>query len=117
MRTGDVTDASRTRLAHGQVMTTATVTELTRNGNPNCGGAELARYTVSTGERVLYRQCVAGNLHVVDVPAHGAGPCYLVERDLEHDGPAAVQALVADYLNQCRRTGAIPMARPLAMAA
>jgi hypothetical protein len=98
-------------------MTTPTVTELSRNGNPNCGGTELARYTVSTGERVLYRQRVGGDVQVVDVPAHGAGHCYLVDRDLEQDGPAAVKALVADYLNQCRRTGAIPMACPLAMAA
>jgi hypothetical protein len=98
-------------------MTTPTVTELSRNGNPNCGGAELARYTVSTGERVLYQQRVAGDLQVVDVPAHGAGRCYLVERELEHDGPGAVEALVVDYVNQSRRLGAVPMASRLPMAA
>lgn len=97
-------------------MTTPTVTELSRSGNPNCGGAELARYTVSTGERVLYQQSVAGDVQVVDVPAHGAGHCYLVERELEQDGPGAVEALVADYLNQTRRLGAIPMLGPIPMA-
>jgi hypothetical protein len=98
-------------------MTTPTVTELSRNGNHDCGGVELARYTVSTGERILYRQCVGGDVQVLDVPAHGAGHCYLVERDLAPDGPGAVQALVVDYLQQSRRIGAIPMASPLALAA
>jgi hypothetical protein len=98
-------------------MTTPTVTELSRNGNPHCGGVELARYTVSTGERILYRQCVGGDVQVVDVPAHGAGHCYVVERELASDGPGAVEALVADYVQQSRRIGAVPMASPLAMAA
>jgi hypothetical protein len=97
--------------------TTPTVTELRPNGNPDCGCAELARYLVPTGERVLYRQCVDGDVQVIDVPAHGAGSCYLVERDLKQDGPGAVVALVADYLQQTRRLGAIPMASRLAMAA
>jgi hypothetical protein len=97
-------------------MTTPIVTELRRNGNPNCGRAELARYSVWSGERVLYRQCVGGDLQVIDVPAHGAGRSYLVERELEHDGPGAIEALVADYLEQSRRLRSVPMASHLRMA-
>ena len=35
-------------------MTTPTVTEIRRNGNPVGERIELARYTVPAGERVLY---------------------------------------------------------------
>lgn len=97
-------------------MTTPIVTELTYNGNPYCQRAVLAHYTVSSGERVLYRQCVDGDVQVIDVPAHGAGRSYLVERGLEEDGPGAIEALVADYLNQSRRVGAIPMASSISLA-
>jgi hypothetical protein len=41
-------------------MTTPTVTEIRRNGNPVGERVELARYTVSVGERVLYGQRVNG---------------------------------------------------------
>jgi hypothetical protein len=114
---GDLTDASPATAPHGQTMTTPIVAELSRNGNSYCCRAVLARYTVSSGERVLYRQCVAGDVQIVDVPAHGAEPAYLVERELEQDGPGAIEALVADYLNQSRRIGAVPMASFLPMAA
>jgi hypothetical protein len=114
---GDITDASTASPAHRYIMTTPIVTELSRNGNASCEGAVLARYTVPTGERILFRQCVDGDVQVIDFPAHGSGPSYLVERDLEQDGPGAIEALVADYLEQSRRIRAVPMASPLAMAA
>ena len=41
-------------------MTTPTVTETRRNGNPVGERMELARYTVPFGERVLYGQRVNG---------------------------------------------------------
>ena len=40
---------------------------------------ELARYRISTGERVLYGQRIAGVVRITDVPAR-AGRAYLVER-------------------------------------
>ena len=74
---------------------------------------ELARYTVATGERVLYGQRVAGVVRISDHPANDGGRCYLVERELEQEGPgayAALQALVADYLEQARQLDRVPMA-------
>ena len=50
-------------------MTTPTVTEIRRNGNPVGERIELARYTVPVGERVLYGQRVNGVVRVTDVPA------------------------------------------------
>ena len=44
---------------------------------------ELARYTVQTGERILYGQRVNGVVRVTDNPARGRGRAYLVERELE----------------------------------
>jgi hypothetical protein len=74
---------------------------------------ELARYVVSAGERVLFGQRVDGVVRVTDVPAHAGGRAYLVERGLEQEGSnanAALEALIADYLQQARRLDAIPMA-------
>jgi len=77
---------------------------------------ELARYTVSgAGERMLYGQRVNGVVRITDVPAHNGGRAYLVERELEQDGYAALNALVADYLNQAELHDEIPIAiSPLA---
>jgi hypothetical protein len=77
------------------------------------GRVELARYVVSAGERVLFGQHVDGVVRVTDVPAHAGGRAYLVERGLEQDGSnanAALEALIADYLQQARRLDAILMA-------
>jgi hypothetical protein len=74
---------------------------------------ELARYTVASGERLLYGQRVNGVVRVSDHSATDRGRCYLVERELEREGPnayAALQALVADYLDQARLLDEIPMA-------
>jgi hypothetical protein len=74
---------------------------------------ELARYVVSDGERVLFGQRVDGVVRVTDVPAHAGDRAYLVERGLEQEGSnanAALEALIADYLQQARRLDAIPMA-------
>jgi hypothetical protein len=71
---------------------------------------ELARYQIAGGERILYGQRIDGVVRVTDVPVGGRGRAYLVERELERDGNAALKALVADYVEQASRLGAIPMA-------
>jgi hypothetical protein len=90
-------------------MTTPTVTETVRNGNPVGKRTELGRYTISRGERVLYGQRIAGIVRVTDNPARGHGRAVLVERGLEEDGYAALRALVADYIIQAERHDEIPM--------
>ena len=57
---------------------------------------ELARYTVTEGERILYGQRIDGIVRVTDRPAGDGGRAYLVERGLETKGE--LDALVADYL-------------------
>jgi hypothetical protein len=51
----------------------------------------------------------AERVRVTDVPAHGRGRAYLVERGLEHDGYSALKALVADYVEQGALLAAVPM--------
>ena len=94
-------------------MTTPTVTELVRNGNRVGQRVELARYTIPAGERVLYGQRINGVVRLTDVPLTAGGRAYLVERELEQDGNAALQALVADYVEQAQRHGEIPMHVPI----
>ena len=75
---------------------------------------ELGRYRTAAGvERVLYGQRVATVVRVTDVPVDRPGRAYLVERELEQDGHAALVALVADYVDQAERHGFIPMHVPL----
>jgi hypothetical protein len=74
---------------------------------------ELARYSVTAGDRVLYGQRVDGVVRVTDVPLGGGGRAYLVERGLEKEGSdanAALRALIADYLHQASILDAVPMA-------
>jgi hypothetical protein len=89
-----------------------TVIEIRRNGNPIGDRVELGRYRIPAGERIVYGQRVDGVVRVTDVPAQGRGRAYLVERELEQDGHAALLALVADYLDQANLYGAIPMTAP-----
>jgi hypothetical protein len=91
-------------------MTTPTVTEIRRSGNPVGERIELARYSVPVGERVVYGQRVSGVVRVTDVPACGRGRAYLVERELEQDGYDALKALVSDYLEQAELLEDVPMA-------
>jgi hypothetical protein len=91
-------------------MTTSTVTEIRRNGNPVGERIELARYTVPVGERVLYGQRVNGVVRVTDVPVGGRGRAYLVERELEQDGYGALNAMLSDYLDQAQLLEDVPMA-------
>jgi hypothetical protein len=89
-----------------------TVIETRRHSNPIGERVELARYTVPTGERILYGQRVDGVVRVTDVPSRGNERAYLVERELEQDGYEALKALVADYVEQARLLADVPMAVP-----
>jgi hypothetical protein len=90
-------------------MTTPTVTEQVRNGNLVGERVELGRYRTPTEERLIVGQRVNGVVRVSDVPAAGRGRAYLIERELEKDGYAALKALVADYLQQAQLHGTVPM--------
>ena len=69
---------------------------------------ELARYTITTGERVIYGQRIRGVVRLVDVPAQGRGRRYLIERELT--SMAELDAIVADGWD------AIPAAGPCCLA-
>ncbi len=72
---------------------------------------ELGRYSTPTdGQRLLVGHRVDGVVRLVDVPASGRGRAYLIERELEQDGYAALQALIVDYLEQAAKLGSIPLA-------
>ena len=87
------------------------MTALVYTATPATGAEplELARYTIPEGERILIGRRVNGSAVVVDVPAGDTGRVYLVERDVQHDGRAALNAMIADYLDQAERYGQIPM--------
>jgi hypothetical protein len=71
---------------------------------------ELGRYTLPNGiTRVVVGQRVQGTVRLVDVPLATSGRRYLIERELEQDGYAALQALVSDYLAVAKRRGVIPV--------
>jgi hypothetical protein len=90
-------------------MTTPTVIEIRRNGNPVGERVELTRYTISAGTRVLVGQRVNGTVRLSDHPADGRGRAVLVERGLEEDGNAAMWALVNDYVQQATLHDQVPM--------
>ena len=75
---------------------------------------ELARYTITAGERVIYGQRIRGVVRLVDVPAQGRGRRYLIERELT--SMAELDAIVADYLDQAAGWDAIPAAGPCCLA-
>jgi hypothetical protein len=67
---------------------------------------ELARYSLSVGERVIYGQRVLGVVRLVDAPADGSGRRYIIERELTV--MAELEAIVADYLEQAAAWDIIP---------
>lgn len=71
---------------------------------------ELARYSVSAGERVIYGQRINGCVRITDCPSSAGGRAFLIDRELERDGFSALNALVADYAEQARRLDDVPMA-------
>ena len=102
-------DASRQKRPNDSGIAATTAPTAERRGRTG-DRVELARYTVSAGERALYGQRILGVVRVTDVPLGPDGRSYLVERELELDGHGALKALVADYLRQARLLDAVPMA-------
>lgn len=73
---------------------------------------ELARYILpGGGERVVMGQRVNGTVILLDAPIGEEGRVYLIERGVEQDGNAALQAIVTNYLQTAATTAAIPMSR------
>ena len=95
-------------------MTTPTVTATRRAGQTN-ERVELARYTISAGERVIYGHRVLGVVRLVDHPAHGRSRRYVIERELTV--MAELEAIVADYLDQAATWDVIPAAGPCPLLA
>ncbi|HEX8083320.1 MAG TPA: hypothetical protein VF529_03460 [Solirubrobacteraceae bacterium] len=62
---------------------------------------ELARYTMSSGERIVFGQRVNGVVRVTDKPASGHGRSFLVERGLTSN--RELEAVVADYIRESGR--------------
>src|SRR3954451_24074654 len=87
---------------------TATMTPTGKRGTNE--RVELARYTNSGGERVIYGQRVRGVVRLVDAPARGRGRGrrYGIERELT--AMAELEAIVADYLEQTAMWDTIPAA-------
>jgi hypothetical protein len=56
------------------------------SGDGHDTGVELARYTISAGQRVFYGQRVLGIMGLGDVPANGRGRRYVIEHDLTSIG-------------------------------
>lgn len=76
---------------------------------------ELARYTVTAGERVIHGKRVLGVVRLVDDPARGKGRHFVIERELT--SMAELEAIVADYLQQAAEWDVIPAAGPCCLAA
>ncbi len=86
-------------------MTTPTVTEMRRAGQTN-ERVELARYTVTAGQRVIHGRRILGVVRLVDDPVSGDGRHYVIERELTT--MAELDAIVTDYLEQARLWDVIP---------
>jgi hypothetical protein len=92
----------------------ATIARSGQRGGTN-ERVELARYTISAGERVIYGQRVCGVVRLVDVPANERGRRYVIERELTV--MAELEAIVADYLAQAAAWDMIPAAGPCCLIA
>ena len=90
------------------------VADTSRAGQTN-ERVELARYTVSAGERVIHGQRILGVVRLVDKPASGEGRRYVIERELT--AMAELEAIVTDYLQQADTWDAIPAAGPCCLLA
>jgi hypothetical protein len=88
-------------------VTALSVSETRRVGTTN-ERVEVARYSIGTGERIIYGQRVLGVVRLVDEPAEGVGRRYIIERELTATGE--LEALVADYLEQATTWQVVPAA-------
>ena len=94
---------------------TATIAQPQTRARGANGRVELARYTVSAGERVIHGKRVLGVVRLVDDPACGEGRHYVIERELTV--MAELEAIVVDYLEQAARWDTIPAAGPCCLLA
>lgn len=69
----------------------------------------LARYALSSGERVILGARGADGLTVSDVPAAGTGAAYTVERLGSSEAERELRPLLADYLRRAGELDAVPM--------
>ncbi len=92
-------------------MTVSSTAPLQGATNP---AVELARYTITAGQRVIQGQRVLGTVRLVDRPANGHGRRYVIERELTV--MAELEAIVEDYLDQAARWQVIPAAGPCYLA-
>jgi hypothetical protein len=90
------------------------ITDRRRAGQTN-ERVELARYTVSAGERVIHGQRILGIVRLADNPATGAARHYVIERELMT--MAELEAIVTDYLQQAQTWDAIPAPGPCCLLA
>jgi len=93
---------------------TTTITQPARAGATN-ERVELARYTITAGERVIHGKRVLGVVRLVDDPALGEGRHFVIERELT--SMAELEAIIADYLQQAAEWDVIPAAGPCCLAA
>lgn len=70
-------------------------------------GAELARYRISGGERIVMGWRRPGGIEVSDLPATGRSRGYLVDRGFRCARQLA--AFLGDYVDQAARLDACPM--------
>ena len=92
-----------------------TAVAVTRHAGQTSERVELARYTVSAGERVIHGQRILGVVRLADNPASGDGRHYVIERELVI--MAELEAIVADYLDQAGTWDVIPAAGPCPLLA
>lgn len=85
---------------------TTLVPQAPRRSGPTNERVELARYTISAGERIVYGQRVLGIVRLTDVPADGDGRHYLIERGLTC--MAELRAVVEDYVGQSEHWDSVP---------
>jgi hypothetical protein len=94
---------------------TATVRQPTIRAGATNEPVELARYSVTAGERVVHGKRVLGVVRLVDAPTSGDGRHYVIERELT--SMAELEAIVADYLQQAATWDVIPAAGPCCLLA
>jgi hypothetical protein len=76
---------------------------------PPARATVLAAYEVGGERREVVGERKDGEPRLVDRAASGSGRRYLIEREIAGDGLAAVEALVADYVEQAAELDRIPM--------
>lgn len=70
---------------------------------------QLATYSLPAGDRVIYGQPIRGHVRLIDAPAvAGESRSWIIESNLEQEGKAAMEALIADYLAQANPHRTIP---------